>query len=285
MPPGTRALVEDQLQQANGIVQATAQGSLLIGPALAGLIIAVMGGDESAPSTAGIGLALLVDAATFVVSLVTLLLIRPRPHAERPASSMLDDIRAGFRYVLGMAGLRAMIVMSLAANFLIVGPFEVGLPVIAYQRLPEGAAAFGILMSAFGGGSLLGLVLAAMLPKPRPRLPTIGSIQTPWMKVWIGVSRGGAGPASGSSGFSSQSGGGGAGTFGLNCARCCSTIIGASALRRSTSLSTWKPAGLRSTSVTVPGARLPAACTKMSGRWSRERQPMSPPLRPSGASE
>ena len=158
----------DQLQQANGIVQATAQGSLLIGPALAGLIIAVMGGDESAPSTAGIGLALLVDAATFVVSLVTLLLIRPRPHAERPASSMLDDIRAGFRYVLGMAGLRAMIVMSLAANFLIVGPFEVGLPVIAYQRLPEGAAAFGILMSAFGGGSLLGLVLAAMLPKPRP---------------------------------------------------------------------------------------------------------------------
>lgn len=165
----TPELVEpEQLQQANGIVQGTAQGSLLLGPALAGVIIAAMGGDESAPGTAGIAVALLADAATFLVSLVTLLLIRPRPHVERPATSMLEDLRAGFRYVLRMPGLRAMIVMSMAANFLIVGPFEVGLPVIAYSRLPEGAAAFGIIMSAFGGGSLVGLALAAMLPKPSP---------------------------------------------------------------------------------------------------------------------
>jgi len=162
-------LVEaDQLRQANGIVQGTAQASVLLGPAVGGLIIAVMGGDGTTPSTAGIAVALLADAATFLVSLATLWLIRPRPHAERPASSMLDDIRAGFQYVLGIPGLRAMIVMSLAANFLIVGPFEIGLPVIAYSRLPEGAAAFGVLLSAFGGGSLIGLALAAALPKPRP---------------------------------------------------------------------------------------------------------------------
>ena len=162
-------LVEaDQLQQANGIVQGTAQASVLLGPALGGLIVAALGGDASTPSTAGIAVALLADAVTFVVSLATLWLIRPREHVERPASSMLDDIRAGFRYVLDMPGLRAMIVMSLAANFLIVGPFEIGLPVIAYSRLPEGAAAFGVLLSAFGGGSLAGLALAAVLPKPRP---------------------------------------------------------------------------------------------------------------------
>jgi Na+/melibiose symporter-like transporter len=158
----------DQLQQANGIVQGTAQATVLLGPAVAGLIIAALGGDGSTPSTAGIAVALLADAATFVVSLVTLWLIRSRPHAEKAASSVLDDIRAGLGFVLGMPGLRAMILMSLAANFLIVGPFEVGLPVIAYQRLPEGAAAFGVLLSAFGGGSLVGLALAAMLPKPRP---------------------------------------------------------------------------------------------------------------------
>jgi MFS family permease len=165
-------LVEtDQLQRANGIVQGTAQATVLLGPVVAGLMIAALGTDTATvgtAATAGIAVALLADAVTFLVSLVTLWLIRPRAHVERPASSVLEDIRAGFRYVLGLPGLRAMVLMSLAANFLIVGPFEVGLPVIAYTRLPEGAAAFGVLMSAFGGGSLVGLALAAMLPKPRP---------------------------------------------------------------------------------------------------------------------
>jgi hypothetical protein len=81
---------------------------------------------------------------------------------------MLDDIRTAIRYVLGSPGLRAMILLSLAANLLIVGPFEVGVAVVAYTRLAEGAAAYGVLMSAFGGGSLLGLVVASALPAPRP---------------------------------------------------------------------------------------------------------------------
>lgn len=165
-------LVEpDQLQRANGIVQGTAQASVLVGPALAGVVIAALGSgsaDVAAAGTAGIAVALLVDAGSFLVSLVALWLIRPRPHVERAPSSMLDDIRAGFGYVLGSPGLRAMILLSLAANLLIVGPFEVGVPVIAYTRLPEGAAAYGVLMSAFGGGSLVGLVVASILPAPRP---------------------------------------------------------------------------------------------------------------------
>jgi MFS family permease len=166
-------LVEsDMLQRANGIVQGTAQASVLIGPVLAGFVIAALGSgsgaDVTAAGTTGIAVALLVDAASFLISLVTLWFIRPRPHVERPPSSMLDDIRAGFGYVLGSPALRAMILLSLAANLLIVGPFEVGVAVIAYDRLPEGAAAYGILMSAFGGGSLIGLIVASALPVPRP---------------------------------------------------------------------------------------------------------------------
>ena len=164
----TPELVEpEQLQRASGIVQGTAQASLLVGPAIAGVVIAGLGGTTTVDVT-GIGTALLLDAATFLVSLVTLWLIRPRAHEERPPSSVLDDIKVGFRYVLRRASMRSMILLSLAANLLIVGPFEVGLPVLAYSRLPEGAAAFGILISAFGGGSLVGLALAAMLPAPRP---------------------------------------------------------------------------------------------------------------------
>ncbi len=162
---------QDQLQRANGIVQGTAQASVLIGPAIAGLVIAGLGAsgaDLTVAGLAGIGAALIVDAGTFLVSLVMLWLIRPRARAERSPTSMLDDIRAGFRFVVGSPGMRAMILLSLAANLLIVGPFEVGVAVIAYTRLPEGAAAFGLMMSAFGGGSLLGLLPASALPAPRP---------------------------------------------------------------------------------------------------------------------
>ena len=169
-------LVEpEQLQGANGIVQGTAQATVLLGPAVAGLVIAALGSQQAdgavagvAAGTVGIGVALLLDAGTFLVSLLTLWLIRPRAHVAKPATSMLADIKAGFRYVLEARSLRAVILISLAANLFIVGPFEIGVPVIAYTRLPEGAAAFGVMMSAFGGGSLVGLAIGAMLPKPRP---------------------------------------------------------------------------------------------------------------------
>jgi MFS family permease len=42
----------------------------------------------------------------------------------------------------------------------------VGIPVLANQRLPEGATAFGLLMSAYAGGNLVGFLMAGFLPRP-----------------------------------------------------------------------------------------------------------------------
>ena len=162
-------LVEpEQLQRANGIVQGTAQATVLVGPALAGVVIATASAGASAANAAGIGVALLVDGATFVASILTLWLIRPRAHVADAHGSILESIREGVRFVWSSHGLRVVILLSLSANLFIVGPFEVGMPFIAYARLPEGAAAFGIIMAAFGGGSLLGLVIGSVLPMPRP---------------------------------------------------------------------------------------------------------------------
>ena len=58
---------------------------------------------------------------------------------------------------------------------LINGPFVVVIPVLSATRFVGGAAAFGIIMSAFGGGALLGMVLAGVLPKLPPRY-TISTI-------------------------------------------------------------------------------------------------------------
>ena len=158
----------ERLPSANGIVQGTAQIAILLGPVAAGVVIAAMAGSSSTATTAGIGMALLLDAVTFIVSLVTLLFIRPRAHVAEAYGSMLESIREAFRFVWASRGLRAMIGVSLGANFFIVGPFEVGMPFIAYTRLPEGATAFGLITAAFGGGSLVGLMAGSMLPAPRP---------------------------------------------------------------------------------------------------------------------
>ena len=63
--------------------------------------------------------------------------------------------------------MRAVIAVTLAANLLIAGPLAVGLPSFAFSRLPEGAAAYGTLLAAFGAGSLVGLSAGALLPTPR----------------------------------------------------------------------------------------------------------------------
>jgi MFS family permease len=59
-----------------------------------------------------------------------------------------------------------MFLVITALNFLFVGPIMVGIPVLANQRLPEGAVAFGLLMSAYAGGNLAGYLLAGSLPRP-----------------------------------------------------------------------------------------------------------------------
>jgi Na+/melibiose symporter-like transporter len=162
-------LVEpDQLQQANGIVQGTAQATVLLGPAVAGVVIAALGSDGSQVELGGVAVALLIDAASFLASLVTLWLIHGRHQAPAEQSSLGEAVREAVRFVWDWPTLRAIVTVSLLANFLIVGPVEVGLPVLAFFRLPEGAAAYGVIMSAFGGGSLVGYLAGAALPSPRP---------------------------------------------------------------------------------------------------------------------
>jgi len=158
----------EQLQQANGIVQGTAQFTTLVGPAAAGVAIAAFSGAGASPGLEGVGLALLIDAATFVASLATLLLIAARTSHEMSEGSVVRQIAQGVAFVWSSPSIRVMMGLSMAANLLIVGPLDVGLPVLAYSRLPEGAAAFGLILSAFGAGSLLGMAGATLLP-PLPK--------------------------------------------------------------------------------------------------------------------
>ena len=160
-----------RLETANAVVQGLEQVSLFIAPALAGLLIAALAGGSH--SLTGVGIALAIDAATFLVSLLTLYLLRVRRFAPEEAGAdagVVAGIRAGLRYLWDDPTLRMLFTIILAVNLLVVGPILVGIPIIAARRLSQGAEGYGIVMSTFGGSSLLGIVVGGLLPRPPARL-------------------------------------------------------------------------------------------------------------------
>jgi len=154
----------EDLQAGNSIIMGVSSLTGFIGPTVAGIIIGVF-----SRSTFGIGLAFAVDALSFAVSATTLRLMRGggrSPSADQAAAEGIwSSIAAGVKYLWNDKVLRLMFLVVTAINFLIVGPLLVGIPVLASQRLPEGAVAFGLLMSAYAGGNLLGYLAAGSLPK------------------------------------------------------------------------------------------------------------------------
>jgi len=154
---------ENDLQAGNSIIMGVTQLAGFVGPTIAGILIG-----HFANSNTGIVLAFIVDAFTFVVSAVTLSLIQASRAASTTGSqeNVWASILVGIKYLWADKPLRMMFIVLMSINFLLMGPLMVGIPVLANQRLPEGAAAFGLLMSAFAGGNLLGFVLAGALPRP-----------------------------------------------------------------------------------------------------------------------
>lgn len=137
-----------------------------VGPVIAGILIG-----KFAESLFGIGLAFGIDTVTFAVSAVTLLLMRgggklPSASEDKTGDSIFTDISDGLKYVWNDKPLRLIFLVLAAVNFLFVGPILVGIPVLADKRLPEGAVAFGLLISGFAGGNLGGFILAGALRRP-----------------------------------------------------------------------------------------------------------------------
>jgi hypothetical protein len=137
-----------------------------IGPTVAGILIG-----RYSNSSLGIGLAFAIDALSFAVSAVCLTLMQgaqKRISEKDPSGNarVWAAILAGLKYLWDDKPLRLMFLVITALNFLFVGPLLVGIPVLASQRLTEGAVAFGLLMSAFAGGNLVGYLLAGSLPRP-----------------------------------------------------------------------------------------------------------------------
>ncbi len=154
--PGRQAFLTDMVPPED-YVNAQALNSTvhnvgrLVGPAIAGLLIA----------TVGVGAAFAVNAFSFLAVLIALVRIdRGRLRRIDARSAEPDRYAEGFRYVWANADLRAC--MFLVAVVALFGQnFRVVLPVLARDTFGEGAQAYGWLMSALGVGAVLGALAAA----------------------------------------------------------------------------------------------------------------------------
>ena len=154
-------LVEkEQLQAANGAIMGMRQIAMIVGPILAGLLVAAnitTTSDQRFADAGGMGLAFSIDAVSFLFSLASLWMIRVHSdyHPPRPEGGILADVWKGLKGVWDDIQLRSFILYVAIVSFFVGGPVGVGLPVLADERL-NSASAFGILMTSYGLGMLAG---------------------------------------------------------------------------------------------------------------------------------
>ncbi|MGZ8563533.1 MAG: MFS transporter, partial [Candidatus Limnocylindria bacterium] len=169
---------EEALPPANALLQGSQQLAGLIGPAIAGFVVALV---QTGPAFA-------VDAVSFAVAATALLFVvggrRPPKASGEEHPSLLGSIRAGVGYAWGDPAVRSLLLLTAAFNFAFNGPILVGLPFLADHVLGGGSATFGILLSAFGGGAVVGAVAAG---RRVPRLGTIVLTTATGMGVALGL--------------------------------------------------------------------------------------------------
>ncbi|GHO99488.1 MFS transporter [Reticulibacter mediterranei] len=169
--PASMSIVPDtldseDLQAGNGLMMASMQGASLVGSAVAGVVVAAFSA----------GMALAIDAATFLVSAFSLVLMRTTPRVtastqdaapseeEKPAASFQEQI--GFWQYLGSSRLIQTNLLFFVVSSLIAGGLiEVALPALVHGPMHGGASNYGAILASWGAGALGGSIFAGTLGK------------------------------------------------------------------------------------------------------------------------
>ncbi len=136
----------ENLASAIGLNSSMFNGARLVGPAVAGFLIAAVGEATC----------FWLNALSYVAVLTALLAMRlPARAPAQHAQHVLHQLREGFRYAFGFMPIREILVLLAVVN-LAAMPLTVLLPIFATTVLHGGPDTLGLLTSALGFGSLLG---------------------------------------------------------------------------------------------------------------------------------
>ena len=154
---------KDKLEAGNAILRGTHELSFFIGSAPAGLLI----------SAVGMHFAFGIDAISFALAALALSMMTgtkrklalsanelPTASSSLGIKSILADIKEGLKYAWNKPAFRAMLLAIAVIDFCFAGPLDIGLAWLANNRFVGGATAFGIVLSSFGGGAVVGTIIA-----------------------------------------------------------------------------------------------------------------------------
>jgi MFS family permease len=170
--PGRHALTfqmvgRNELPNAVALNASLFNASRVVGPAIAGVVIAAV----------GVGACFVVNTVSFLAVLAGLLLMRVdelfpvERAAERP--TVLGGIREGIAYAVREPRVRVVLVLVMVVST--VGfNFHVILPLLASDTLQTGPEVFGLLSAAFGLGALTGALMTAALGRASWKLFLLG---------------------------------------------------------------------------------------------------------------
>jgi MFS family permease len=161
--PDLAALSGTRLERANAAAQGIPRLATLVGPPLAGVLIAVIGASN----------VLWLDAATFLFSALLIGVTAPKApapkHHTEERRGYLHELAEGIRYVRGDRFVYGIMMIFALTNFL-DAPIALLYAVYAKERFGD-ALAFGVMFAAFGAGALAGTVIFGAIGHRLPRRP------------------------------------------------------------------------------------------------------------------
>ena len=155
----------DDVTNAVGLNSAAFNTARILGPALAGVLIGLLGGGMEAT-----GWVILINAASYLAVIWQLEQMDTRAlHSPAPAGRRPGMLLEGLRYLRGQPKMLMILVLVFFAGTFGMN-FQMTSALMATEVFGKGASEFGLLGSALAVGSLTGALLAARRPKVRVRL-------------------------------------------------------------------------------------------------------------------
>jgi len=142
----------EDLPNAIALNSSLVNAARLVGPSIAGVVIAAVGE----------GACFAIDAASYlaVIASLQLMRVRPRPPQEGRRGRMSEELKEGFRYAAEFAPVRAVLLMVALLSITSM-PQTALMPVFASNVLRGGPHTLGFLMAASGVGAVGGALWLA----------------------------------------------------------------------------------------------------------------------------
>lgn len=177
--PDLAEMAGTPLERANAAYTGIQRGSMLVGPPLAGVLIALLTASN----------VLWVDAASFAFSAAAIAIAIPspaaKPETEGQPGGYLSQLSESFRFVRRDQLILTMLVIVAVVNFLTSPLFDVILPV--YAREVFGSAVdLGIMLAGFGAGAVVGtLIYGSIGHRLSRRMTFLSAFLLAMIPAWI----------------------------------------------------------------------------------------------------